>query len=162
MRKKLGRLFFLGIGGSATNCSHVVNDLRMLCNIESYPPIDNSSELTARINDNGWNSSFSSWLKSSNFKKKDALFIFSGGGGSIKKKVSVNIIEAIKHAKCKKSKNYGIIGKKNSYTEENSDITIRIPVNNNNLITPMSEAFQALVWHFLVSNQKLQIKLTKC
>lgn len=161
LRKKSGRLFFLGVGGSAANCSHAVNDFRILCNIESYTPTDNSSELTARINDNGWDSSFSSWLKCSNLKKKDALFIFSVGGGSIKKKVSINIIEAIKYAKSKKSKIYGIIGKKNSYTEKKSDITIRIPVNNNNLITPMSEAFQALVWHCLVSNPKLQIKPTK-
>ena len=112
VRKKRGRLFFLGVGGSAGNCSHAVNDFRKLCNIESYSPTDNVSELTARINDEGWDSSFSEWLKVSNLKKDDALFIMSVGGGNLKKKVSVNLVKAIIYAKTKKSKVFGIVGKK--------------------------------------------------
>ena len=111
IRKKNGRLFFLGVGGSAGNCSHAVNDFRKLCGVESYAPTDNVSELTARINDEGWDTSFSEWLKISNLKKKDALFIMSVGGGSIKQKVSINLINAIKYAKIKKSKVFGIVGK---------------------------------------------------
>lgn len=161
LRKRSGRLFLLGVGGSAANCTHAVNDFRILCNIESYTPVDNVSELTARINDSGWNGSFVSWLKASNCSSKDALFILSVGGGNIKKKVSVNIIEAIKYAKLKKCNIYGIVGKKNSFTEKNSKITIVIPSFNNKLITPMSEAFQAVIWHSLVSNPELQVKKTK-
>ena len=112
VRKKKGRLFFLGVGGSAGNCSHAVNDFRKLCNIESYSPTDNVSELTARINDEGWDSSFAEWLKVSNLKKDDALFIMSVGGGNLQKKVSVNLVNAIKYAKTKKSKIFGIVGKK--------------------------------------------------
>ena len=112
IRKKKGRLFFLGVGGSAGNCSHAVNDFRKLCEIESYSATDNVSELTARINDEGWDTSFSEWLKINNLKKQDALFIMSVGGGNIKKKVSVNLVNAIKYAKIKKSKVFGIVGKK--------------------------------------------------
>lgn len=161
LRQRSGRLFLLGVGGSAANCSHAVNDFRILCNIESYTPIDNVSELTARINDSGWNSSFVSWLKASKCNSKDAIFILSVGGGDIKKKVSINIIEAIKYAKSKKCKIFGIVGKKNSYTEKNSTITITIPVTDEKLITPLSEAFQAVIWHSLVSNPILQLKATK-
>ena len=161
VRKKKGRLFFLGVGGSAGNCSHAVNDFRKLCNIESYSPTDNVSELTARINDEGWDSSFSEWLKVSNLKKKDALFIMSVGGGNLKKKVSVNLVNAIKYAKIKKSKVFGIVGKDNGYTRLHADVSVLVPNVNNKLITPHSEAFQAVIWHCLVSHPLLQTRKTK-
>ena len=161
VRKKRGRLFFLGVGGSAGNCSHAVNDFRKLCNIESYSPIDNVSELTARINDEGWDSSFSEWLKVSNLKKEDALFIMSVGGGNLKKKVSVNLVNAIKYAKIKKSKVFGIVGKDNGYTRLHADVSVLVPNVNDKLITPHSEAFQAVIWHCLVSHPLLQTRKTK-
>jgi D-sedoheptulose 7-phosphate isomerase len=161
IRKKKGRLFFLGVGGSAGNCSHAVNDFRKLCNIESYSPTDNVSELTARINDEGWDSSFSEWLKVSNLKKDDALFIMSVGGGNLKKKVSVNLINAIKYAKTKKSKVFGIVGKKNGYTRTHANVSILVPNINDKLITPHTEAFQAVIWHCLVSHPLLQVRKTK-
>ena len=161
VRKKKGRLFFLGVGGSAGNCSHAVNDFRKLCNIESYSPIDNVSELTARINDEGWDSSFSEWLKVSNLKKNDALFIMSVGGGNLKKKISVNLVNAIKYAKIKKSKVFGIVGKKNGYTRTHANVSVLVPNVNDKLITPHSEAFQAVIWHCLVSHPLLQLRKTK-
>jgi D-sedoheptulose 7-phosphate isomerase len=161
IRKRKGRLFFLGVGGSAANCSHAVNDFRKLCRVESYAPTDNVSELTARINDEGWDTSFSEWLKISNLKKQDALFIMSVGGGNIKRKVSVNLINAIKYAKTKKSKVFGIIGKKNGYTRKYADISILVPNVSDKFVTPHSEAFQAVIWHCLVSHPLLQIKKTK-
>ena len=161
VRKKRGRLFFLGVGGSAGNCSHAVNDFRKLCNIESYSPTDNVSELTARINDEGWDSSFSEWLKVSNLKKDDALFIMSVGGGNLKKKVSVNLVKAIIYAKTKKSKVFGIVGKKNGYTRVHANVSVLVPNINDKLITPHTEAFQAVIWHCLVSHPLLQIRKTK-
>jgi D-sedoheptulose 7-phosphate isomerase len=161
VRKKKGRLFFLGVGGSAGNCSHAVNDFRKLCNIESYSPTDNVSELTARINDEGWDSSFSEWLKVSNLKKIDALFIMSVGGGNLKKKVSVNLVNAIKYAKRKKSKVFGIVGKNNGYTRSHANVSVLVPNVNDKLITPHSEAFQAVIWHCLVSHPLLQKRKTK-
>ena len=161
IRKKRGRLFFLGVGGSAGNCSHAVNDFRKLCNIESYSPVDNASELTARINDEGWDSSFAEWLKVCNLNKDDALFIMSVGGGNLKKKVSVNLVNAIKYAKKKKSKIFGIIGKKNGYTRTHANVSILVPNVNDKLITPHTEAFQAVIWHCLVSHPLLQIRKTK-
>ena len=161
VRKKKGRLFFLGVGGSAGNCSHAVNDFRKLCNLESYSPTDNVSELTARINDEGWDSSFSEWLKVSNLKKEDALFIMSVGGGNLKKKVSVNLVNAIKYAKIKKSKVFGIVGKDNGYTRLHADVSVLVPNVNDKLITPHSEAFQAVIWHCLVSHPLLQTRKTK-
>ena len=161
LKKKGGRLFLLGVGGSAANCSHAVNDFRKLCNIESYTPTDNASELTARINDEGWDSSFVEWLKVSKLNKKDVVFIMSVGGGNLKKKVSVNLVNAIKYAKKKNSKVLGIIGKKDGYTRKNADISILIPNVDKKLITPHTEAFQAVVWHCLVSHPILQINKTK-
>jgi D-sedoheptulose 7-phosphate isomerase len=161
IRDQRGRIFFLGIGGSAGNCSHAVNDFRKLCNIESYAPTDNVSELSARINDEGWKSSFSNWLKVSNLSSKDCLFIMSVGGGNKKKKVSENLIEAIKLAKIKKAKIFGIVGYNGGYTGKNSDISIKIPKIDKNLITPYTESFQAIVWHCLVSHPLLKINNTK-
>jgi D-sedoheptulose 7-phosphate isomerase len=161
IRGQKGRIFFLGIGGSAGNCSHAVNDFRKLCNIESYSPIDNVSELSARINDEGWKSSFSNWLLVSNLNAKDCLFIMSVGGGNKKKKVSENLIEAIKLAKNRKAKIFGIVGHNGGYTARNSDISIKIPKIDKNLITPYTESFQAVVWHCLVSHPLLKVNNTK-
>ena len=161
LRKNKGRLFFLGVGGSAGNCSHATNDFRKLCNIESYCCTDNISELTARINDDGWNHSFSGWLKASNLKFKDAIFVFSVGGGNLKKKISVNLIEAIKYAKKKKSTVISIVGRKDGYAYDASDYKILIPTTNPALVTPISESFQAVVWHSIVSHPDLQVQKTR-
>ena len=161
VKKKGGRIFFLGVGGSAGNCSHAVNDFRKLCNIESYTPTDNVSELTARINDEGWASSFVNWLKVSKLKKKDALFILSVGGGNKKKNISTNLVMAIDYAKKINSNIFGIIGKQDGYAKRSSNKVIVIPEVDKKLVTPFSEAFQAVVWHCLVSHPQLQINKTK-
>lgn len=161
IKKKGGRIFFLGVGGSAGNCSHAVNDFRKLCNIECYTPIDNVSELTARINDEGFNSSFSNWLKVSKLNSNDAIFIFSVGGGNIKKKVSLNIVEAIKYSKKKKAKIFGIVGRDGGYTLKKGDEVILVPEKEKKFITPIVESFQAVVWHYLVSHPKIQENKTK-
>ena len=161
LKKNKGRIFFLGVGGSAGNCSHAVNDFRKLCRIEAYSPTDNVSELTARINDEGWDSSFHKWLEISNLTKKDALFIFSVGGGDKKRNVSVNLIEAVKYAKKIKAKVFGIIGRKEGYVKQAGDNVIVIPEVNRSLITPYSEAFQAVIWHALVSHPELLSSKTK-
>jgi len=161
VKKKGGRIFFLGVGGSAGNCSHAVNDFRKLCNIESYTPKDNVSELTARINDEGWASSFVNWLKVSKFKKKDALFILSVGGGNKKKNISTNLVMAIDYAKKINSNIFGIIGKQDGYAKKLSNKVIVIPEVDKKMVTPFSEAFQAVVWHCLVSHPQLQINKTK-
>ena len=161
IQKKGGRIFFLGVGGSAGNCSHAVNDFRKLANIECYTPTDNASELTARINDEGWNSSFSNWLKVSRLDAKDCLFFFSVGGVNQKKNVSVNLIEAAKLAKKKKSKIISIVGKNNGYLAKKSTQSIIIPHINKKNITPHSEAFQAVIWHLLVSHPKIKKNKTK-
>ena len=161
VRKKQGRIFFLVVGGSAANASHAVNDFRKLACIESYAPTDNVSELTARINDEGWNSSFSNWLKISNLNSKDALFVLSVGGGNIKKKVSVNIIEAIKYAKIKKAKIFGIVGRDGGYTKKQGDNVIVIPNINKKNVTPYTEAYQAVIWHSIISHSILKSNLTK-
>jgi D-sedoheptulose 7-phosphate isomerase len=156
-----GRIFFLGVGGSAGNASHAVNDFRKLCNIEAYTPLDNVSELTARINDEGWDTSLSNWLKISKLSAKDAIFVFSVGGGNLKKKISINLIKAAQYAKKKKSKIFGIVGKKDGFIAKNSNNVILIPEINPSLVTPYSEAYQAVVWHALVSHPLLQSNKTK-
>ena len=161
IKKRNGRIFFIGVGGSAGNCSHAVNDFRKLCNIESYAPTDNVSELTARINDEGWKSSFVGWLKVSKLNSKDCIFIMSVGGGDAKRKVSENIIDSIKYAKLTKSKIFGIVGYNGGYTKKNADCCIRIPLVDKKLITPFTEAYQAVVWHCIVSHPKLQDNKTK-
>ena len=161
IKKKDGRVFFLGVGGSAGNCSHAVNDFRKLCNIEAYTPTDNVSELTARINDEGWASSFVNWLKVSKFKKKDALFILSVGGGNKKKNISTNLVMAIDYAKKINSNIFGIIGKHDGYAKKSSNKVIVIPEVDKKMVTPFSEAFQAVVWHCIVSHPQLQINKTK-
>lgn len=161
LRNNGGRLFFLGVGGSAGNCSHAVNDFRKLCGIESYAPTDNVSELTARINDEGWDGALAAWLKISRLESKDALFILSVGGGNIEKQVSVNLVKAIDLAIERKAKVFGIIGRDGGYTKIKGDAVVLVPVVDDKLITPHSEAFQAVVWHCLVSHPILQIQATK-
>lgn len=161
LRDREGRLFFLGVGGSAANCSHAVNDFRKLCGIESYTPVDNVSELTARTNDEGWNTVFYEWLVQSRLNSNDAVFVLSVGGGDAEKNISVNIIKALDLAQEKRAKIFGIVGRETGYTKKVGDLVIVIPQYSPHHITPQSEAFQALVWHCLVSHPKLQIKQTK-
>lgn len=160
-RESKGRIFFLGVGGSAGNCSHAVNDFRKIINIESYAPTDNVSELTARVNDEGWDTIFSNWLIVSNLKKNDLIFIFSVGGGSLEKNISPNLVEALKYVKKVGSKVVGVVGKDGGYTARVGDAVLVIPVVNNLSITPHTEAFQAVIWHLIVSHPKLKINQTK-
>jgi len=156
-----GRIFFLGVGGSAGNCSHAVNDFRKIVGIESYAPTDNVSELTARTNDEGWASVFVEWLKVSRLQAKDALFIFSVGGGNLEKNISPNLVEAIKLAKTVGAKVTGVVGRDGGYTAQAADACVIVPTVNPDTITPHSEAFQAVVWHLLVSHPKLKVNQTK-
>ena len=156
IKKKGGRIFFIGVGGSAGNASHAVNDFRKICGIECYTPTDNVSELTARINDDCWATSYRDWLKVSKISSKDALFIFSVGGGSLKKKVSINIVEAIKLAKKKKSIVLGITGPDGGYTYKNANFCLRIPINNKKNITALTESYQSIIWHLIVTHPYLK------
>jgi D-sedoheptulose 7-phosphate isomerase len=156
-----GRIFFLGVGGSAGNCSHAVNDFRKIVGIESYAPTDNVSELTARTNDEGWATVFSEWLKISKLQPKDALFIFSVGGGNLEKNISPNLVEAVKLAKAVGAKVTGVVGRDGGYTAKAADACVIVPTVNPETITPHSEAFQAVVWHLLVSHPKLKANETK-
>lgn len=160
-KKNKGRIFFLGVGGSAGNASHAVNDFRKIIGIEAYAPTDNVSELTARTNDEGWSEIFAQWLDTSKLNKKDMLFIFSVGGGDIENNISVNLIKAIKFGKKRKCKIVSIVGKPNGYAAKNSDVAVVVPVKNKNLLTPFSEAYQAVIWHLLVSHPELKEKETK-
>jgi len=156
-----GRIFFLGVGGSAGNCSHAVNDFRKIVEIESYAPTDNVSELTARTNDDGWPSIFEPWLKLSKLNSKDAVFIFSVGGGNLEKNISPNIVNALRFAKTVGAKITGVVGRDGGYTAQVADACVIIPTVNLETITPHSEAFQAVVWHLLVSHPKLKENQTK-
>jgi D-sedoheptulose 7-phosphate isomerase len=156
-----GRIFFLGVGGSAGNCGHAVNDFRKIVGIESYAPTDNVSELTARTNDEGWATVFIEWLKVSRLQSKDALFIFSVGGGNLEKNISPNLVEALKYAKAVGAKVTGVVGRDGGYTAQMADACCIIPTVNTETITPHSEAFQAVVWHLLVSHPKLKVHQTK-
>ena len=161
LRNNKGRLFFLGVGGSAANASHAVNDFRKICNIESYSPSDNVSELTARTNDEGWDTVFSEWLKTSSLCEKDALFVFSVGGGDKERNVSTNLISALNLGKEKNSKIIGIIGRDGGYVKQVSDHILIIPTINSQHITPHAESFQAVCWHCLVCHPKLKKNETK-
>ena len=161
VKKKKGRIFFIGVGGSAANSSHAVNDFRKLAGIECYSPVDNVSELTARTNDEGWHTIFKSWLIVSKLNKNDLIFVFSVGGGDSRKNVSTNIIQALKFAKLKKAKICGIVGKNGGYTSKIADACLRIPVKNMKNLTPHSEAFQAVIWHLLVSHPDIKKYKTK-
>jgi len=156
-----GRIFFLGVGGGAGNCSHAVNDFRKIVGIESYAPTDNASELTARTNDEGWATVFVEWLKTSKLRKADALFVFSVGGGNLEKNISANLVEALKLAKTVGAKITGVVGRDGGYTAKVADACVIIPTVNAENITPHSEAFQAVVWHLLVSHPKLKANQTK-
>ncbi len=161
IKKGGGRIFFLGVGGSAANCSHAVNDFRKIVGIESYAPTDNVSELTARTNDEGWATIFVEWLKTSKLKKEDCVFIFSVGGGNLDKNISPNLVEALKHAKTVGAKVTGVVGRDGGYTAQVADACCIIPTVNSETITPHSEAFQAVIWHLLVSHPKLKANQTK-
>jgi len=156
-----GRLFVLGVGGSAANAGHAVNDFRKLAGIETYAPTDNVSELTARTNDEGWQTVFSGWLKVSKLNSKDCLFILSVGGGSKEKNVSPNLIEAIDLAKELGARVTGIVGRDGGYTAENADVCLVVPTINPETVTPHSESFQAIVWHLMVTHPKLKRNSTK-
>jgi D-sedoheptulose 7-phosphate isomerase len=156
-----GRIFFLGVGGSAGNCSHAVNDFRKIVGIESYAPTDNVSELTARTNDEGWATIFVEWLKISKLQPKDMIFIFSVGGGNLEKNISPNLVEALKYAKAIGAKITGVVGRDGGYTAQVADACVIIPTVNPDNITPHSEAFQAIIWHLLVSHPKLKANQTK-
>jgi D-sedoheptulose 7-phosphate isomerase len=161
VRDSGGRLFFLGVGGSAGNASHAVNDFRKIVGIESYAPTDNVSELTARTNDEGWDTVFAAWLQTSRLNEKDAIFVFSVGGGSLEKNISPNLVRALQFAKERNSKILGIVGRDGGFTATVADAAVIIPVVNAANITPHSEAFQAVIWHLLVSHPKLKARETK-
>ncbi len=156
IRKIKGRVFFLGVGGGAGHASHAVNDFRKICGIEAYTPTDNVSELTARVNDDGWDTCYLNWLKGSNLNKKDLLFVFSVGGGDLEKNISVNILKSLQLGKEIGSKICGVVGKDGGYTAKVSNACVIIPPINQDTITPHTEAFQALIWHLLVSHPELQ------
>lgn len=161
IKKSAGRLFVLGVGGSAANASHAVNDFRKLAGIETYAPTDNVAEITARTNDEGWETIFRGWLKVSNFNSSDCLFILSVGGGDLNRKVSLNLCEAIDLAKEVGARIVGIVGKEDGYTHVHADKCLVIPAVNPENITPHSESFQALVWHLMVSHPRLKENPTK-
>jgi len=156
-----GRLFFIGVGGSAGNCSHAVNDFRKIVGIESYAPTDNVSELTARANDEGWATIFVEWLKVSRLSAKDAVFVLSVGGGNVEKNISPNLVTALKYARTVGAKVTGIVGRDGGYTATVADACVIVPTVNPETITPHSEAFQAVVWHLLVSHPCLKTNQTK-
>jgi D-sedoheptulose 7-phosphate isomerase len=161
LRERKGRLFLLGVGGSAANCSHAVNDFRKICRIEAYAPTDNVSELTARTNDEGWASVFIEWLKVSRLSPADMLFIFSVGGGNREKNVSANLVAALEYGKEVGAKVCGIVGRDGGYTATVADACVIIPTVNPQNVTPHTEAFQAVVWHLLVSHPALKAAETK-
>ena len=161
IKEKKGRIFFLGVGGSAGNCSHAVNDFRKLCGIETYSPTDNVSELTARTNDEGWETVFSEWLKTSHLSDKDMLLVLSVGGGNLEKNISTNLIYALDFAIERKATIIGIVGRDGGYVKKIGKYVLVIPTVNIERVTPHSEAFQSIIWHLLVSHPKLKINQTK-
>ena len=160
-RARGGRLFILGVGGSAANASHAVNDFRKICGFEAYAPTDNVSELTARTNDEGWSGVFESWLRTSRLKAEDGLLIFSVGGGNVEKQVSVNLIGAIRVAKEVGATVTGIVGRDGGYTAQAADACVIVPTVNPKHVTPHAEAFQAVIWHLLVTHPALKVSETK-
>jgi D-sedoheptulose 7-phosphate isomerase len=161
LREQCGRLFFLGVGGGAGNCGHAVNDFRKIVGIEAYAPTDNVSELTARTNDEGWETVFVEWLKTSRLKRTDALFIFSVGGGNLEKNVSPNLVYALQYAKEVGAKVLGIVGRDGGYTAKIGDAVAIVPTVNPEAVTPHAEAFQAVIWHLIVSHPRLKLRQTK-
>jgi len=161
LRERGGRLFIIGVGGSAGNCSHAVNDFRKLCGIEAYAPTDNVSELTARTNDEGWHTVFSEWFKVSHANADDAVLVFSVGGGNLEKNVSPNLVTAVQEAKKAGMRVFGIVGRDGGYTKQQGDVVVVVPTVEASRVTPHAEAFQAVIWHCLVSHPKLQKNATK-
>ncbi|HEY2328920.1 MAG TPA: SIS domain-containing protein [Verrucomicrobiae bacterium] len=161
IRERGGRLFILGVGGSAGNAGHAVNDFRKICGFEAYAPTDNVSELTARTNDEGWPTIFSEWLKGSRINAKDGLLIFSVGGGNVEKNVSPNLVNAIQVAKKVGASVVGIVGRDGGYTAKEATACVIVPTVNAAHVTPHSEAFQAVIWHLFVSHPKLKVAATK-
>jgi D-sedoheptulose 7-phosphate isomerase len=161
LRNEGGRLFLVGVGGGAGHAGHAVNDFRKLAGIESYSPSDNISELTARTNDEGWDTTYSAWLKVSKLSSKDMLFVFSVGGGNLEKNISPNIVRAVSLAKEVGAKVIGVLGRDGGYTASVADACVVIPTVNSDMVTPHTESFQALVWHLLVSDPRLQMMLNK-
>jgi D-sedoheptulose 7-phosphate isomerase len=161
VRSRGGRLFILGVGGSAGHASHAVNDFRKICGFEAYAPTDNVSELTARINDEGWDTCFSEWLKGSRLGAKDAVLVFSVGGGNREKNVSVNLVRALETAKTVGAAIYGIVGKDGGFTRQCADACVLVPVISPDRITPHTEGFCAVIWHLLVSHPCLKQSATK-
>ena len=161
LRERSGRVFFLGVGGSAANASHTVNDFRKICGIEAYTPVDNVSELTARTNDSGWETVFVEWLKGSKLNSKDAIFVLSVGGGNLEKNVSANLIHAVNYAKETNAKIFGIVGRDGGYTSKVADVCIVIPTVNSQTITPHTESFQSILLHLIVSHPSLKVSEMK-
>lgn len=161
VREDRGRLFLLGVGGGAGNASHAVNDFRKIAGIEAYAPTDNVSELTARTNDDGWESVFVKWLKVSKLSANDMVFVFSVGGGNLEKNISANIVKALEYARSTGAKICGIVGRDGGYTAKVADACVIIPVVNKDTVTPHTESFQAVVWHLLVSHPELSINEMK-
>jgi D-sedoheptulose 7-phosphate isomerase len=161
LRKRGGRLFFLGVGGSAANCSHAVNDFRKIAGIEAYSPCDNVSELTARTNDEGWDTVFSAWLQVSRANEKDALFVFSVGGGDVVHNVSPNLVRALDEAKRRRLTILGVVGRDGGYTGKVGDLVLLVPTVDPDAVTPHAEAFQAVIWHCLVSHPEVKLQSTK-
>jgi D-sedoheptulose 7-phosphate isomerase len=160
-RNRGGRLFFLGVGGSAGNCSHAVNDFRKLAGFEAYAPTDNVSEITARTNDEGWETVFEAWLRGSRLTGNDAIFVLSVGGGSVEKGISVNLVKAVQYAKQVGASVVGVVGRDGGYTVKAADACVIIPTVNPETVTPHAEAFQAVIWHLLVSHPTLKAAATK-
>jgi D-sedoheptulose 7-phosphate isomerase len=156
VRDRGGRLFFLGVGGSAANCAHAVNDFRKLARFEAYAPTDNVSELTARTNDEGWDTVFASWLSGSRLRREDGICVFSVGGGSLEKNISANLVRALEYAKRIGSTIVGIVGRDGGFTAQVADACVVVPTINPETITPHTEAFQAVIWHLLVSHTRLK------
>ena len=161
LRDSGGRLFILGVGGSAANASHAANDFRKIAGIETYAPTDNVSELTARTNDEGWATVFEAWLRVSRLSARDAVLIFSVGGGNLEKNVSPNLVKALQYAKSVRARILGIVGRDGGYTAQVADACVIIPSVNSNTVTPHAEAFQAMIWHLLVSHPALKASQTK-
>jgi D-sedoheptulose 7-phosphate isomerase len=157
VRARAGRIFFLGVGGGAGHASHAVNDFRKIAGIEAYAPTDNVSELTARINDDGWDTSYKNWLQGSRLRKEDMIFVFSVGGGDIERNISANLVAAVKYAKQVGAKICGVVGRDGGYTARIADACVVVPVVNADTVTAHTESFQALVWHLLVSHPKLRV-----
>jgi len=156
IREHDGRIFFLGVGGGAGNAAHAVNDFRKIARIESYAPTDNVSELTARVNDDGWESVFVEWLKVSRLNNKDGIFVFSVGGGHLEKNVSPNLVRSLEYGKKSGAKIMGIVGRDGGYTAKVADACVIVPTVNGNTVTPHAEAFQGVIWHLIVSHPQIQ------